>query len=111
MRVGYSHLGSPMPSRRNYAFLVTFSLHPRRILGKMPAFSEGLESMKPGIARKTQQLGMSFSKASHVLRKAVMFRLVQRCGLDICFRCGKRIRTVDGLSLDHKEAWQYSQDP
>ncbi|MFF2532424.1 hypothetical protein ACFVS2_26475 [Brevibacillus sp. NPDC058079] len=60
---------------------------------------------------KSNQLGMSFGKANQILRKKLMFSLIQKCTLDICFRCNKKIETVDELSLDHKEEWLHSTDP
>jgi hypothetical protein len=67
--------------------------------------------MNANLARKSKQLGMSFSKASHILRKSVMFHLAQRCGLDFCFRCGKRIEHVDDFTLEHKQPWLYAYCP
>ena len=55
--------------------------------------------------RKTQQLGMSFNKASGRLKKMYLLHLLQRLGEDKCYRCGQAIETVDDLSLDHKEPW------
>ena len=37
--------------------------------------------------------------------------LVQKVGLDTCFRCGEKIETVDEFSMDHKEDWERSADP
>jgi hypothetical protein len=55
--------------------------------------------------KKTQQLGMSFSKASGRLKKMYLLRLLQRLGEDDCFRCGGKIENVDDLSIEHKEPW------
>ena len=39
-----------------------------------------------------------------------MFRLVQRLGEDICYRCEGKIKTVQELSIEHKEPW-FDVDP
>lgn len=60
---------------------------------------------------KASLLGMPFGTASHRLRKAILFRLLQRLGEDLCFRCGEQIASVEVLSVEHKEAWQSALDP
>lgn len=59
---------------------------------------------------KSRQLGMPFGTANARLRKAIMFMLAKKAKLDRCFRCGKRIRTVDEFSIDHKQDWMHG-DP
>jgi hypothetical protein len=63
-----------------------------------------------GNKQKSDKLNMSFGKASHILRKNIIFMLVQKCNLDVCFRCGGKIE-FESLSIDHKIDWLYSQDP
>ena len=55
--------------------------------------------------RRTIQLGMPHGTAAHRLRKMIMFQMIQKAGLDICFQCGKKIETIDELSVEHKIAW------
>jgi hypothetical protein len=55
--------------------------------------------------RKQEQLGMPLGTASARLRKLVIFRLVQRLGEDICYRCGLKIETIKELSIERKEPW------
>jgi hypothetical protein len=55
--------------------------------------------------RKKQQLGMPFGTACNKLRKNIMFSLVQRVGWDICFKCGKKIDSVDEFTIEHKIPW------
>jgi hypothetical protein len=55
--------------------------------------------------RKQEQLGMPLGTAAARLRKLVMFRLVQRLGEDICYRCGRKMETVKELSIEHMEPW------
>lgn len=59
---------------------------------------------------KSEQLGMSFSTASHQLRKMIMFKLIQECGLDNCHRCGEKIE-IENLSIEHIENWLHSESP
>lgn len=55
--------------------------------------------------KKRKQLGMAAGTANARLRKLILFSLVQKTEQDICFRCGKRIETVDELSIEHKKDW------
>lgn len=61
--------------------------------------------------KKNEQLGINFSTARNRLHKMILFHLAKRCNRDICFRCGKKIATVDGFSVDHKVPWQYQDNP
>jgi hypothetical protein len=60
---------------------------------------------------KTKLLGMPFGTAAHRLRKLVMFDLVKKCSLSVCYRCGKEIQDADELSIEHKNGWQLTEDP
>lgn len=60
----------------------------------------------PSIEKKSEQLGMSFGRACHKLRQSIMFMLVQESGRDLCVRCGKRIESVDDMSIEHITSWQ-----
>lgn len=55
--------------------------------------------------KKSSQLGMDFSTATHQLRKRIVLYLLRRLGEDMCFRCGKRIESIQDLSIEHKVAW------
>ncbi len=55
--------------------------------------------------KKTEQLGMSFSKASGRLKKMYLLSLLQRIGEDNCYRCGEKITTIDNMSIEHKQPW------
>ena len=48
---------------------------------------------------------MHYSTAQHRLRKMIMFMLIKRLKLDLCFRCSKPIVTFQDLSIDHKKDW------
>lgn len=55
--------------------------------------------------KKNLKLGMSYGKATHILRKTILFDLVKKLNLDICYRCNKNIKTIKELSVEHKKAW------
>lgn len=40
-----------------------------------------------------------------------MFELAKKCNMDTCFRCGKRIDSIDDFTIDHKESWLLGDDP
>ena len=48
---------------------------------------------------------MHFSTADGRLKKQILFMLVQKCNMDTCYRCGKKIERVEDFSIDHKESW------
>jgi hypothetical protein len=61
--------------------------------------------------KKSVRLGMSFNKARHMLMKSILFDLIKKLNLDICYRCNKKIETVKELSVEHKEHWLNSDNP
>lgn len=61
--------------------------------------------------KKSEQLGMSHGTANHRLRKAIMFDMMVKLGVDNCFRCGLKIENVDVLSIEHKIPWLDSENP
>jgi len=66
-------------------------------------------TIKPGqiaaTKKKSEQLRMSFCKASAKLRNKLFFSMLQQLNRDICYRCGTRILNEDDFSVDHKEPW------
>ena len=60
---------------------------------------------------KAAQLDQPFGTASQKLRKMIMFDLVKQLGKDICYRCGKKIESIEEFSIEHKEPWLHSNDP
>lgn len=56
-------------------------------------------------------LGMSQGKASHKLKKKIMFHFVQMANKDICYRCNGKIEHVDELSVEHKIPWKKADNP
>ncbi len=61
--------------------------------------------------RKSHLLGMSYGKATHRLRKAILWYLVKETKKDTCFRCEKGIESIEELSIEHKESWQLADNP
>jgi hypothetical protein len=61
--------------------------------------------------KRTKQLGMNPATASGALKKQLMFHLAQKCEMDTCYQCGKRIETSKELSVEHKTPWMDSEDP
>lgn len=61
--------------------------------------------------KKYEQLGMPQGTASGKLRKIIMFDLLKQLEKDICYRCSEKIKSVDELSIEHKEPWLDSANP
>lgn len=61
--------------------------------------------------RKDALLGSPHGTANARLRKAILFKYVQLAGHDICFRCARKIDSVNDLSIEHKESWQLAANP
>lgn len=61
--------------------------------------------------KKSEMLGMSHGCAAAQLRKSIMFLLVQRVGMDVCFQCKEKITDVAQFSIEHKFPWQQSPTP
>ena len=66
---------------------------------------------KPSQKKKEILLGQPIGTASHKLRKSILFSLVKETGKDICFQCGKQIKTIDELSIEHKVPWLDAKNP
>ncbi len=60
---------------------------------------------------KSDKLGMSYSTASQRLRKLILFKLIKKCGFDICYQCNEKIDNIDDLSIEHKIPWFNSETP
>lgn len=61
--------------------------------------------------RKTIALGMPRGRARHVLIKQLLLHMAQQLGWDNCYRCKKKIETIESLSIEHKKAWFLSDNP
>jgi len=55
--------------------------------------------------KKNKQLGMPYGTAAAKLRKRLLFKYVSLAGHDRCFKCGNKIETADGMSIEHKKPW------
>lgn len=60
--------------------------------------------------KKSKQLGVNYSTASHRLIKDIMYDLLVRLGKNKCFHCGKDM-TRGTYSVEHKTAWLDSHNP
>lgn len=57
-------------------------------------------------ARKSAFLVMPHGTACNRLRKLVLFRVLQKHGENVCFKCSETIETADELSIEHKLPWE-----
>jgi hypothetical protein len=57
------------------------------------------------------ELGMSHGKAVQILRKSLLFSLVKKLHLDVCYRCNKKIKNIKEFSIEHKRNWLHSSNP
>ena len=48
---------------------------------------------------------MPYGTAMGRLRKLVLFDVLKRTNLNVCFQCGNTIENAEELSLEHKEPW------
>lgn len=55
--------------------------------------------------KESQQLGMPIGTAQGRLAQQILFMVVQKAGLDVCYRCSKTIERAEDLSTEHKEPW------
>lgn len=61
--------------------------------------------------KKAMQLGMAYGTACNRLRKKILFYLICRNRLNICYRCKKEITKEEDFSIDHKQSWLDSVAP
>lgn len=61
--------------------------------------------------KKKLQLGIDPGTASNKLRKEIMFSLIKKLELNVCYQCGEVIENSDSLSIEHKTPWLDSEDP
>jgi hypothetical protein len=61
--------------------------------------------------KKSKQLGMPIGTATHRLRKSIMFDLLKKLNMNLCFQCGEVIDSIDDLSIEHKTPWLDSDNP
>ena len=61
--------------------------------------------------RNSARIGMNISTANSRLRKMIMWDLILETDRNWCFRCGKKIKDISDLSIDHKQPWRAADDP
>jgi len=54
---------------------------------------------------KSKFLNMPMGTAAGKLRKMIVFDLLNQLNKNFCYRCGKEIKNIDDLSIDHKRFW------
>ena len=62
---------------------------------------------KQGNKNKAEFLGMPWGTAAGRLRKMIMFDLLKQFNRNFCYKCGKLIKDIDDLSIEHKKPWLY----
>ena len=67
--------------------------------------SSGKKARTEATRRKSDFLGENYSTASYRLKQRFLFSLIQKLGLDICFRCEGKMLSSEDFSLDHKDPW------
>lgn len=60
---------------------------------------------------KQELLGMPIGTATARLRKMLLFDFSKRLGLDSCYRCQKKIETLEEFSIEHTKSWQWDENP
>ena len=60
---------------------------------------------------KTAKLGMSFGTAYYRLLRMLLFKALKDSNKNICYRCGRKIKLVKDLSIEHKKSWEFGNNP
>lgn len=81
-----------------------------RVIAGAPV-TYSLENAKKHRAIRSNQLSMNPGTAFNRLRKALLFDMASKLGINSCFRCAKPIIRIEDWSIDHKEPWLGSDDP
>lgn len=61
--------------------------------------------------KKSKQLGIPIGKATHKLKKLILFNLVTNAKLNICYQCKLPIESDKELSIEHKIPYLDSDNP
>jgi len=61
--------------------------------------------------RNAKKLGMSVGAANSILKKRLLFCFAKKLGMDICYRCGKKIVDITKFSVEHKKGWRFAKNP
>jgi len=67
--------------------------------------------MSKGNKKKAAALGMSYGAAANRLRKMILFSLVCRLKLNVCYQCDSEILSVNDISIEHKNPWIQADNP
>jgi len=55
--------------------------------------------------KKASQLGMPAATARQILIKSLLYKMAQKLGADLCYRCKIKIDNIDDFSIDHIIDW------
>jgi len=55
--------------------------------------------------RATEFLGVNYGTARSRLTRLILFDLAKKDNLDNCYRCGKKIKSIEEFSIEHKKPW------
>lgn len=61
--------------------------------------------------KKHDKLGMPYGTANGRLKKNIMFDLVCKLRLNLCFHCKLEITSIAQFSIEHKTPWLNSENP
>lgn len=61
------------------------------------------------LAKIKKDLGLTYSASIRKLTRAIMFSLIQKTGLDTCYRCSGELLLED-FSIEHKKVWRNQPD-
>lgn len=61
--------------------------------------------------KKCEALGMNHGAAAHQLRKNILFHLLEKLEMNVCFQCNRVIVDTKDLSIEHKDPWMSAKDP
>lgn len=55
-------------------------------------------------------LEMGFAHANHRLKQQIIYNMAEKSRLNMCFKCGQKIRSVEDLSIEHINGWNNEQE-
>ena len=61
--------------------------------------------------QNAKKLGMSSGAANSILKKRLLFCFAKKLGMDVCYRCGKKIIDIAKFSIEHKKGWRFAKNP
>lgn len=62
-------------------------------------------------AKIVNALEDSIQTSRNKLQNLILFNLMEKTSMDLCFRCGQKIGSIEEMSIDHKIQWLNSNNP